>query len=66
MTDGRHALAILCPVADEEGSPRSRRLTFEFRNFNLYPDGRDGDQLAAVPEKVRRHVSRCIGFMRAD
>ncbi|KAG8718972.1 hypothetical protein FRC08_003953, partial [Ceratobasidium sp. 394] len=41
LTDGRHDPAILRPAADEEGSPRSRRLTFEFRNFNLYPDARD-------------------------
>ncbi|QRW00608.1 C2H2 zinc finger [Ceratobasidium sp. AG-Ba] len=50
--------------SDEEGSPRSRRLTFEFRNFNLYPDTRDGEQAVAVQEK--RRPSRSLDIERLD
>ncbi|KAF8758498.1 hypothetical protein RHS01_03005 [Rhizoctonia solani] len=42
---------------DDQGSPRSRRLTFEFRNFNLFPDVSDGRPSSGLLEKVRRHVS---------
>ncbi|KAG9078502.1 hypothetical protein FRC06_008333 [Ceratobasidium sp. 370] len=51
-------------ISDEEGSPRSRRLTFEFRNFNLYPDARDSEQTAAAPEK--RRPSRSLDLYRVD
>ncbi|KAB5596391.1 hypothetical protein CTheo_28 [Ceratobasidium theobromae] len=39
--------------ADDQGSPRSRRLTFEFRNFNLYPDPRDGQRSPGFLDKHR-------------
>ncbi|CAE6502390.1 unnamed protein product [Rhizoctonia solani] len=41
------------PSDDDQGSPRSRRLTFEFRNFNLFPDVNDGHPSPALLEKRR-------------
>ncbi|KAJ1309947.1 hypothetical protein OPQ81_006706 [Rhizoctonia solani] len=41
------------PSDDDQGSPRSRRLTFEFRNFNLFPDLSDGQPSPGLLEKRR-------------
>lgn len=56
--------AFIFAAADDQGSPRSRRLTFEFRNFNLYPDPRDGQRSPGFLDKVRRHVSLRRHFRR--
>ncbi|KAF8744083.1 hypothetical protein RHS02_02341, partial [Rhizoctonia solani] len=49
---------------DDQGSPRSRRLTFEFRNFNLFPDVSDGRPSSGLLEKHR--PSRSLDIQRVD
>lgn len=53
-------------MTDDEGSPRSRRLTFEFRNFNLYPDTADGERSPTIAEKRRPSRSLDISIPRVD
>ncbi|KAG8734360.1 hypothetical protein FRC11_004366 [Ceratobasidium sp. 423] len=52
------------PSDDDQGSPRSRRLTFEFRNFNLFPDLSDGQPSPGLLEK--RRPSRSLDIQRVD
>ncbi|CAE6518302.1 unnamed protein product [Rhizoctonia solani] len=52
------------PTDDDQGSPRSRRLTFEFRNFNLFPELSDGHPSPGLLEK--RRPSRSLDIQRVD
>ncbi|CAE6423813.1 unnamed protein product [Rhizoctonia solani] len=52
------------PSDDDQGSPRSRRLTFEFRNFNLFPDVTDGHPSSGLLEKHR--PSRSLDIQRVN